>query len=155
MDIELDWSRPIRLSRSRDQQRIFEPPDLDDIPRTPGVYIFARRRGDAFVPIYIGKADRLRRRIRQQLNNLRLMLGLEAAPSRARFVLYAEYGGRPGPRASRAIAIAERALIEYALAQGHDLINQQGTKRPHHTILNTGGRSARQWLPGAMATPRR
>ena len=154
MNIELRWSQPVRLLKARTNQRLFEPPDLDQIPRTPGVYLFARRSGDSFAPIYIGKADRLRRRVRQQLNNLRLMLGLADAPGRSRFLIYAEYTGRTGPRASRAIKIAERALIEYSLAQGHELINQQGTKRPQHNISNIGNRSGRHGLPRRMAAPR-
>ena len=116
--------------------------------------MFARKQGSTLIPVYIGKADVLRRRLKQQLNNLRLMSGLEASPRARKFLVYAEYSGKPGPKASKAIATAERSLIEFALAQGYDLINQQGTRRPHHTIQHWGTRASREWLPGIMSAPK-
>ena len=107
------------------------------------------------VPLYVGKVDRLRRRIRQQLNNARLMVGLQEAPRLRRFLVLGEYVGRAGPHASNAIQIVERSLIEYALAEGYELLNQPGTKRPHHSISHSGARISRGWLPSEMATPRR
>ena len=73
MQIDLEWATPISLRRLHG---IFELPDLDAIPRTPGVYVFARKQGSMLIPVYIGKAEVLRRRLKQQLNNLRLMSGL-------------------------------------------------------------------------------
>jgi hypothetical protein len=53
--------------------------DLDKLPRKPGVYIFIRKFGENSRALYIGKANRLRTRIKQQLVALRLMKGIQNA----------------------------------------------------------------------------
>jgi hypothetical protein len=156
VNIEIVWSQPIQLRSGKRQNLIYIVPDLEAFPVSPGVYVLGRfQPGVGMVPVCIGKAKRLRRRIRQQLNNARLMLGLRNAPRVRRFLALGEYIGRPGPQARKAIRIVERSLIEYALAEGYELLNQQGTHRPHHSIRHGGGRRARIWLPAEMAAPKR
>jgi hypothetical protein len=154
--ISIDWWQPIQLRSGRRENLIYAVPDLDDLPHGPGVYVFGRyHRSLDMVPVYIGKADNLRRRIRQQLNNAKLMIGLQKAPRTRRYLAIGEYVGRAGPKATRAIALAERSLIEYALAEGYELLNQQGTKRPHHWLSHSGSRASRDWLPKEMALPKK
>jgi len=51
--------------------------------------------------------------------------------------------------------IVERSLVEYVLAEGYELLNEQGTKRPHHSIGNSGSRESRGWLQASMAALKR
>jgi hypothetical protein len=97
--------------------------------------------------LYIGKADNLSRRIEQQLNNVRLMRGLEDADAGYRTLHVAEFIAKKGQDSSKAIGIIEAALISAALVEGYELINVKGTKTPVHTIASTGNREARRWLP--------
>jgi len=95
--IDIAWSKPTQLRSGRGENLIYRLPDLDALPHGPGVYVFGRVFPDPpIVPLYIGQADRLRRRIRQQLNNTRPMVGLTKAPRVRRFLLIGEYLGRPG-----------------------------------------------------------
>jgi hypothetical protein len=153
--IDLDWWDLIPLRSGRPENLIYTSEVVDDLPRAPGVYVFGYlRNGADFVPIYIGKAQRLRGRIIKQLNNTRLMLGMQKMPRVRRFLAIGEYRGRPSPLANRAIQLAERALIDYALAEGHEILNLQGTKRPRHHIHSWGSRTSRGWIPRSLSTPK-
>ena len=81
MEIRVVWQQPIPLVDGSSQSLIYVPPDPAAIPDRPGVYIFGRRHGETVSPLYIGKAENLARRIEQQLNNVRLMKGIENAPT--------------------------------------------------------------------------
>lgn len=153
-DMAIRWQEPQKLGSGAKQNLIFALADLEDLPEHPGVYVFGRIQSRShFIPVYIGKAENLRRRIKSQLNNARLMIGLRNEPGRGRLLAIGEYDGRPGPRANRAIQVAERVLIEHALAMGHTLLNHQGTRRPHHSISFSGSRKAREWLPPVLSAP--
>ena len=154
--MEIHWWKPLKLTSGKREGLIYSFPSLEELPDHPGVYVFGRMQGRShFVPIYIGKAENLHRRIRSQLNNVRLMVALQREPARQRLLAIGQYVGGPGTRANRAIQVAERILIEHALAEGHQLLNQQGTRRPQHEIAFTGSRKARDWLPRALAAPAR
>jgi hypothetical protein len=62
-------------------------------------------------------------------------------------ILVGELITRGGQRAARAIQVVERGLIKLALAQGHDIVNVQGTRIRSHHIRMAGNREARSWLP--------
>ncbi|HNP62591.1 MAG TPA: hypothetical protein PKH39_01585, partial [Woeseiaceae bacterium] len=63
--------------------------------------------------------------------------------------------GKPGQKVSQVLNVVEKTLIEHALAEGHDIVNVQGTKRPKHRISSTGGRLGRAWLPKRLTPAKR
>lgn len=151
MEIRIVWQQPIPLVEgSKESLRIYVPRDPGEIPERPGIYIFGRRHGDTVSPLYIGKAESLLRRIEQQLNNVRLMKGIENAPTGERILLLGELSLRPGQRVPRVLEVVENALIEFALANEHEILNKQGTRTPFHTLTFDGNRSSRQVAPLRM-----
>lgn len=149
MDLQIGWLPPHPLHDGYSERLTYTFEGLEDLPDGAGVYIFGRRHGDSFAPIYIGKALDLCRRIPQQLNNNRLMNALVQAPTGERQLLVGELIAKRGQRAARAIEIIERGLIKLALAQGHEIVNVQGARLRSHDISMTGNRMARSWLPGS------
>jgi hypothetical protein len=65
---------------------------------------------------------------------------LQEAKNGARVVLIGEWKPKRGQQESRVLPIIERMLIKYALAEGHELFNEKGTRTPVHTLSMTGGR---------------
>jgi hypothetical protein len=120
------WSAPITLGgEARDLCDTF---DCDLLPDEPAVYIFGRSFGQKIDALYVGKAEVLRNRIRQQLNNNRLMRALDDAPNGRRVLIYGTFKGRRGVRIHRWLDTVERALINHFTEGGHDLINKRGTR---------------------------
>jgi hypothetical protein len=150
MDIEVQWAEPIELVNGVRQRLIYALPNVGLIPDGPGVYVFGRQFGEAVAPIYVGQAQSLTQRVEQQLNNVRLMKGLESYPSGTRILLYGELLLKRGQRLSRVLDVVEAALIEYALAEDHILLNKQGTKTPTHTLSFRGNHASRQVAPLRM-----
>lgn len=150
MRIDLVWDKPLRLRDGTRNNLIYDCHDLEDIPNDAGVYVFARRFGDVVVPLYIGQAGRLRSRVEQQLNNVYLMMGLKRASVGQRIVLTGRLKMRPGQKVKKILDIVETALIKRALAEGHDLINQLGTKTKVHSIRSKGNTASRQVAPLTM-----
>lgn len=130
MKVQLDWLNPIpmRPASRRSSQYIA---DTDDLPQEPGIYVFGRTHGRAFEALYVGQANQLRARIEQQLNNLRLMDYVRQARQGRRLIMV---GTLTRGRIASSLTIAERALIRYFLAQGHDLANIHGAKRRQHEV---------------------
>lgn len=86
----------------------------------------------------------------QQFNNARLMNGIKRAPAGYRVVLIGELVTKPGQQAERALDIIEAALIRYALAEGLELLNKQGTRIYRHTLKSRGDRESTSWLSKNM-----
>jgi hypothetical protein len=82
MDLHLEWGVPHRLRRSTGDG-IYEV-DLSHIPEVPGIYIFLRVHGNLREALYVGKANNLRARIKQQLNVVKLMRGIAGRRMRER-----------------------------------------------------------------------
>ena len=146
MDLTIAWLPPFKLTDASKQRMTYTFDGLDDLPDTAGVYVFGRRHGNAFSPLYVGKATIISRRIPQQLNNNKLMRALELAPNGRRELLIGEVMAKRGLQPERAIVVVERGLIKLALAQGHDLVNVSGTAIRSHTVHMSGDRAARDWL---------
>ena len=154
MNITLKWGQPIRLRNGAAENLIYTL-DIDVLPRKVGIYVFGRQCGQSIIPVYVGQATRIRGRVKKQLNNAKLMVALLNTPGRKKYLTYAEIVGKPGQKASQALNVVEKALIEHALAEGHEIVNIQGTKRPKHRITSTGGRSGRTWLPRRLTPAKR
>lgn len=96
MNISVVWHAPIPLRGYA--RELIDSFDFVTLPDEPGVYIFARRFGPKIIAIYVGKAEVLRGRIRQQLNNNRLMRALDEAPYGERVLICGTFGGKRGAR---------------------------------------------------------
>lgn len=155
MQIELKWSKPIRLRDGSADNMIYTCDRIASFPEGPGVYIFARRHGDSVSPLYVGRAKNLAGRLHQQFNNAKLMKGIENAPAGQRLLLLARARLKRGQRVDRVLKVVESALIEYSLAGGHDLLNKQGTKTKVHELRFRGNRTSRKLCPLKMNVRRR
>jgi hypothetical protein len=138
MILAVEWTRPVQLKDATKQNLIYSLA-LEKLPNVPGVYVFGRKFGSNFEALYVGKAtNRLRGRVKGQLNNLRLMQHLRNAKAGKRIVLAGKFNAKPGQVADKCIALAERALIRYFLSEGHDLVNKQGVRLRRHEIVSSG-----------------
>lgn len=146
MHMSIEWLPPISLRDGSAVGMTYTCDELDELPTTAGVYVFGRRHGRRFTPIYIGKASNLSVRIPQQLNNNKLMTALRSAPSGQRQLMVGALIGKRGQEVDKAVKVAERALIKHALSHGHDIVNKQGTRIQAHTAVMLGSRAARDWL---------
>jgi hypothetical protein len=150
VDLQLDWHDPFDIVNGQRWGYTYFVPDVDDLPDAPGVYVFARQHGRMVAPLYVGRAQSISKRVMQQLNNVRLMNGIKKAPSGYRLLLVGELITRPGQQLDRALDIIEAALIRYALAEGFELLNKQGTRIYRHTLKSRGSRDATDWLSRNM-----
>jgi hypothetical protein len=126
MKLQLRWHSPLTLREDFSNNGIYTT-DIASLPNAPGVYIFARTFGSACEALYVGKANSLAARIPQQLNNVRLMLGLHNARTGLRKLIYAQFIPKPGQQQATSLKAIEHALIRHYLEDGHPLLNVQGT----------------------------
>lgn len=148
MKFGVEWSSSIKLKDATSDNLIYKL-DLDRMPRTAGVYVFGRKWGGQFEALYVGKAGKIRGRIKSQLNNLRLMQHLKNAKSGTRVVMIGRFIGKPGQQANKCLPLIERTLIRYFLSEGHDLVNVQGTRLRRHELASEG-RHPRDFIPKLM-----
>jgi hypothetical protein len=146
MDLHLDWLEPVNLAFSKKAGQ-YEL-DLDEIPENPGVYIFGRGHGNSIEALYVGRAENLRSRIKQQLNNHRLMRHLEEAKNGVRGIVIAKWRARPGQTPKKCLPLIERSLIRHFVLKGHDLVNKNGVSLRQHKITSKG--RIRSFIPGRL-----
>ena len=137
--ISIAWQPPLQLYSGYRENLIYTC-DVSAVPAVAGVYAFGRAFGWRFAPIYIGETQNLRVRIEQHLNSVALMMALQSARNGTRYVHVGVLEGRRGQNEKSALQRAERAMIKYALAQGHELVNDRGTKTPYDEIQFSGNR---------------
>src|SRR4029077_7948457 len=94
MKLSVTWHPSISLPKP--VSRLYRIFDLDSLPREPAIYLFARSFGSRMEVLYVGKATSLRSRIKQQLNNLRLMQTIDDAAIGHRMLVYGTLNCRPG-----------------------------------------------------------
>jgi hypothetical protein len=150
VDLQLEWHEPFDLVNGQRYGYTYFVEELDELPDAPGVYVFARQHGQLVAPLYVGRAQSISKRVMQQLNNARLMNGIKRAQSGYRLLLVGELIPKPGQQLDRALDIIEAALIRYALAEGFELLNKQGTRIYRHTLRSSGSREATGWLSRCM-----
>jgi hypothetical protein len=156
LKIDLKWDKPIRLKRaSRQKNEIYSIRSLDRIPKKAGVYIFARTFGKFIQPLYVGQGLKLRGRIKGQLNNAGLMMGIKNAQAGRRILLVGHLKPHPGQQKGKVLDIVESALIKHALAAGCDLLNKQGVKTRVHVIRSKGNTASKQVAPFRMLVERK
>jgi hypothetical protein len=147
--ISIIWQPPLQLTASQAQNMIYTC-DVGAIPDAAGVYVFGRAFGSNFAPIYIGETQSLQQRISQHLQFVPLMMALKNAPNGARFLHASVLEGKRGQKAKNALQRVGRAMIKYALAQGHELVNEKGTKTPYDEIQFSGNRDCTRVFEGSM-----
>ena len=145
MDLQLKWHRPLSLWDDSANNGIYTT-DLDKLPDTPGIYIFLRIHGSTHEALYVGKANCLCTRVPQQLNNVKLMKGVENAANGSRRLAFAEFISKKGQQQARALKAIEGSLIRYYLARGDQLLNVQGTRIVKHT-LHSERTDLRKFIP--------
>jgi hypothetical protein len=138
MNLTVHWHKPVALKAGKDW--LIYDCDLDAIPEAPGVYVFGRLFGADLGPVYIGRADNIRKRVEQHLHgNVKLMNVLKAHTKNGnRVVVAGEWLSSPGQQQNRALPVIEAALIKHALAEGYSIFNNKGAKEPAHTINRSG-----------------
>jgi len=154
MLIDVHWLPPLDLWDGSSDNMIYNC-HWDQLPEHAGVYVFARCFGQTVTPLYVGKALGLRGRVRNQLNNAKLMMGVENSKIGSRVLLSAEVKTRSGRHIARAVELVERSLIEYYLTEGHELHNIQGTRIIKDEITFGGNSLGRQTCPRQIVVPRR
>ncbi|MDH5179513.1 MAG: GIY-YIG nuclease family protein [Gammaproteobacteria bacterium] len=150
LNIEATWSKAIDLTDGSKKNLIYSIADINIVPNKPGIYVFARKHGNSFSPIYIGQADNLKSRIEQQFNHVPLMMSIKNAQQGKRILLFCEANLKKGQDRKKVLNLIENALIDHALSEGCELVNKQGTKRPAHSISFTGNRASEAIAPRKM-----
>jgi hypothetical protein len=148
MNLVLEWRKPVLLRNGAKDGLIYTM-DMEKVPDGPGIYVFARRWGRSYEALYVGKGERVRRRIRGQLNNLRLMRHIEGARIGRKVLIVGQAMPRPGQRVPKILSILERAFIRHFLSEGHDLVNKQGVRIRRHEI-GSSGPIPRTFVPATM-----
>jgi len=151
LNIDATWYKPLVLKDGNADNLIYSCPKFDSVPEAAGVYIFGREYGDAIFPLYIGRSTNLRLRLEQHLeHSVRLMNNIQKAPAGTRFFLFCTVSLKRGQKEESVLQTLESALISHALAEGHQLLNEQGTRRPNHTIRFKGNRTSEAIAPRFM-----
>lgn len=158
MKLQVEWSEPVRMRPASRQRTSGVRPsglyvvDLDELPAAPGIYVLGRLWGRGFEALYVGQAKNIRRRLKSQLNNLRLMQHVHGAKTGRRVVFAGTFAPGPGQQVDRCLPIIERAFIRYFLLDGHDLVNIQGTRLRQHEVESLDG--PRYLVPKVMYVDR-
>lgn len=153
MVVKILWQKPIPLGTKATFAKKLQNFDFATLPDEPGIYIFARKFAKkTLVPIYIGKAgsNGLRRRLKGQFNNYKLIEALKNEKSGERILLIGTIKGNSQKLIEKKTTLAEHAHVEQALTAGHPLINIQLTKRPAHRIEIVGQKSHNHPFPRVM-----
>ena len=74
---------------------------------------------------------------------------LEEAKNGKRVVFVGYPAVKPGQKLEKVLTLLERALIRHFLSEGHDLVNQQGTRIRRHSI-ESSGRVPKAFVPSLM-----
>ena len=162
-NIKVKWGKPRRLVKCPEKIRLgfimkFRGEHervLENITNGPGVYFFARKHGRTYkntlLPLYVGRAKNVRRRIKQHFNSVKLMTRIRDAATGGRVLVV----GTIERDAERSGVIVERVLIKKAMADGCNLINKQGTRIKADSIQFSGNLSARNTFGAKIYAPRR
>src|ERR1700752_1999072 len=105
MKLHLDWGKPLVLKDATRDNMIYRG-DVRKLPDAAGIYVFGRRWGRGqFEALYVGKANRLKWRVRDHFNNLRIMQHLRNAKNGKRVVLAGRVVTKPGQRIEKCLSV--------------------------------------------------
>lgn len=148
MKLKIIWGKPVSLERASNKGLIYSI-NVEKIPDVAGINIFARHWGKSYEALYVGKSTNLRGRVHGHLNNLKLMKYLENAKTGKRVVIIGQTSTLPGQKLKNVLHTLERAFIRHFLAEGHDLVNQQGIRIRRHEIFSEG-KIRKSFIPSLM-----
>jgi hypothetical protein len=155
----LFWHTPIELKITRTPSIVFCG-DIDAVPAKAGMYVFARRDHDRLIPLYVGLARSLRRRLKDHLRSERMITGLRVARGGKRMFVYATFQSADPALAARLLGSFERALIRRALKVGGAPLNTLQKNRlkvapPERcTLVNEGNTVGLSWwCPRRVTAP--
>jgi hypothetical protein len=160
MEIEIEWQKPILLSKNR--RIVIDPNKLpESIPKTAGIYFFSRKYGSSFQPLYIGETINVRGRLRSHLKNADIRdilrgIPLPGVPVKKgnKYFHFGVFKGRSGQQANKCLALVQRFMIEQAIIQKSPLLNKQLTDIKTHTVDFTGPKRGRATFPKTFNIPR-
>lgn len=148
-DFRLDWHRPLHLSPS--PTVVYEVDLVERIPFGPGVYIFVRAFGSTRIPLYVGQAINLRRRIEGQLKtNVKLMMNIKNSPRGSRQLIFGVFTPKKGQQLASSLDRIERALIRHYIESGSELFNTQGTSVPMETLTSERPQQLNKVIPKTL-----
>lgn len=151
MQLQVRWQAPIELKSGARDNLILMADGLDEWMEVPGVYIFARLFDNKLFPLYIGKGEKLGKRIWQHFErSTALMHQVRDSKKGSKVLVLGEF--TPGRRQNTALCIEliERALIDHALMEGHELLNIRGTRAASHKVCFSGFLPARNLTGPAL-----
>ncbi|MFV5265211.1 GIY-YIG nuclease family protein [Acinetobacter courvalinii] len=139
MKIELSWFEPIDLGSSNTLRENTRNGNFDYnlIPEISGVYIFYREFNQTQEPLYIGKSLNIRTRMKQHFKNIDLLEGLQNSKKGQKKLIFAEVKVRGTADLQRAIAQAEKGLIQH-FVEDYELLNQKLMKDHFDEIYSSG-----------------
>ncbi|ENU25275.1 hypothetical protein F993_00049 [Acinetobacter proteolyticus] len=139
MKIELSWFEPIDLGSSNTLRENTRNGNFDYnlIPEISGVYIFYREFNQTQEPLYIGKSLNIRTRMKQHFKNIDLLEGLQNSKKGQKKLIFAEVKVRGNVDLQRAIAQAEKGLIQH-FVEDYELLNQKLMKDHFDEIYSSG-----------------
>lgn len=140
----LIWRKPIELPSTKSDSAI------KLIPTSPGVYVFFREHGESVQIFYVGKAMKLRDRIKGQLNNHGLMTAIARAKRGKRKLVWAELKNKPGQTVEGALKAAERLMIRHFVEEGQPVHNILGKRIPTQTLTNNLIKEVKHFVPGSV-----
>lgn len=136
MNITLDWHEPIILGSSSTLLKNLKVFDFSILPEIAGVYIFFREYGDYKEALYVGRSENIRNRMKAHFNSIKLVDGLintKAGPKKLAFAEVITRGNL-----SKALAQAEKGLINELDSLDHPLLNHQLMKDQYDYIVSKG-----------------
>lgn len=167
MEINLEWDGPIKLKQRKGATGYEFSSVATQVEARPGIYVFARQYGKSYTPIYIGKSENVVARLKKHFDSVQLMEHVEhwnptepgnrelrLTGARVLFVGYLAYPTR-SDRIRNGLDIAERALIEHAMAEGFRIVNVQMTNIHYDEIYSSGATGATAFAPREMYPRRR
>jgi hypothetical protein len=136
MQIELDWYEPIELGSSSTLKENVKNFDFSLLPEISGVYIFYREYGGYQEALYVGKSENIRTRMKSHFNSIKLIDGLIDTPKGQKKLIFAEVKSRSD--LSKALAQAEKGLINQLDDEKHPLLNRKLMKDQYDFIISKG-----------------
>lgn len=141
---KLKWHKPINLPNDK------MDPVIGDIPSTPGIYVFFRKHGQSVQVFYVGKASKLRGRVKTQLNNHSLMTAISRAKNGTRKLVWAELKLRQGQTLEATLRAAEKLMIRHFVESGQPIHNIQGRKLAVQKLTNDRHREVKSFVPDVV-----
>jgi hypothetical protein len=141
MEINAFWHKPIRLADGSKHNLLYYFP-IDKVPESSGCYLFYNLHGKSYSVLYIGRADNLKKRLEQQMNNLKLMMGIRQNLNGKKHLIFCSAKLKQGQKIEKVLQVIESNLIKTALASGAELLNKQGTKKRYNSIVFKGNRQS-------------